>query len=309
MSPPRYESVFKDDLFAGKTVLGKLHTTLKFNEYRSIAKSREVELALADKIAAAGYKGLCDVIQLDVRDHKQCKKVVEEIVHRWGRLDALVNNAGGQFPSPAEKISPNGWRSVIDLNLTGTFLMSQAAYLGWMKDNGGSIVNIIVDMWNGAAARAGVYNLTRTLAQEWTPHSGVRINCVAPGAIIGAGQTNYPKSVQKVVKERFSWQNPSGRLGTESEVSSAVVFLLTPGASYINGTSLNVDGGQSIRQGPIFEDTVFSPDSKLPIYNGFGLTLDDDQRRQLGSDSPFVELFEKMAAIKSLEQRKRETKL
>ncbi|KXS09543.1 NAD(P)-binding protein [Gonapodya prolifera JEL478] len=313
MAPSRYDSIYKSSLLAGKVVLvtgggtgiGRCiaHELASLSCTVVIAARRlSPLLKTQEEIGAAGYEGRCDVLHpLDIRDHEQCKKAIQDVVRKWGRLDGLVNNAGGQFPSPAEKISPKGWRSVVDLNLTGTFFMAQAAYEGYMKENGGSIVNVIVDMWNGwywvahsAAARAGVYNLTRTLAQEWTPHSGVRINCVAPGAIIGAGQSNYPPSVQKKVIESFSYQNPSGRLGTESEVSSAIVFLLTPGASYINGACINVDGGQSIRQGPIF-DTVFSPDSKLPIYHGFGSPSPDDD---LGMGPGFRELFGRMAAIK-----------
>lgn len=88
------------------------------------------------------------------------------------------------------------------------------------------------------AARAAIANLTTTLVQEWSPTSGVRINNVVPGAILGAGQANYPPMVQKIIQERWHYENPSARLGTEGEVSSAVVYLLSPAASYINGVAL-----------------------------------------------------------------------
>lgn len=155
------------------------------------------------------YGGKCDVVHpLNIREADQCYAAVKTILERHKRLDGLVNNAGGQFASPADQISPNGFKSVIDLNLNGTFYMMRAAYDLYMKTHGGSIVTVLAMYENGwyyvshsAAARAAVANLNVTLAQEWTPKSGVRLNAVVPGAILGAGQSNYPPMVQKIVRE------------------------------------------------------------------------------------------------------------
>src|SRR5262249_9215308 len=159
-------------------------------------------------------------------------------VARHQRLDFVVNNGGGQFASPLENISLNGWRAVIETNLTGTFLVSKAALDAWMRDHGGTIVNIVADMWRGmmmighsGAARAGVVNLTKTCAIEWAEY-GVRVNAVAPGIIRSSGFKKYPVSVQDGLKGLPN-ELPMKRFGTESEVSAAVVFLLSPGARYV----------------------------------------------------------------------------
>ena len=125
----------------------------------------------------------------NIRDEEAVNQCFDSVLKHFGTIDFLVNNAGGQFPSKAEDIRAKGWRAVIDTNLTGTFYMSQAAYLKVMKERGGAIINIIANMWNGfpimahtGAARAGVDNLTKSLAVEWG-ECGVRVNSVAPGTI------------------------------------------------------------------------------------------------------------------------------
>ncbi|MBL4705587.1 MAG: SDR family NAD(P)-dependent oxidoreductase, partial [Flavobacteriales bacterium] len=133
----------------------------------------------------------------NIRDEEQVDSCLDAVIDHFGSLDYLVNNAGGQFPSKAEDIRPKGWRAVIDTNLTGTFYMSQAAYIKTMKERGGAIINIIANMWNGfpimahtGAARAGGDNLTKSLAVEWGGN-GVRVNAVAPGTIASSGMDNY----------------------------------------------------------------------------------------------------------------------
>jgi citronellol/citronellal dehydrogenase len=168
-----------------------------------------------------------------------------------GAIHGLVNNAGGQFLSPAEFISKNGFHAVVETNLTGTFLMCREAYNQAMGDSGGVIVNMLMENWRGfpgmahsAAARAGVENLTKTLAVEWA-RSGVRINAVAPGLIESSGLDNYPDVAQQFIQEVIK-DIPFKRMGTESETAAAIVFLLSPAASYISGESIRIDGASSL---------------------------------------------------------------
>ena len=163
----------------------------------------------------------------------------------FGRIDFLVNNAGGQFMSSLEKISANGWDAVVRTNLTGGFLMARETYTQWMKQHGGAIVNMIADMWNGmpnmghsGAARAGMLNFTETAALEWAP---VRVNAVAPGWIASSGLDQYPPERREHIRA-LPQKVPLGRLGTESEISAAIVFLLSPAAAFISGSCIRIDG-------------------------------------------------------------------
>jgi len=171
----------------------------------------------------------------------------------------LVNNAGGQFVSPANKISARGFSGVIDTNLKGTFLVCKHVYNASMKVNGGNIVNITLGNRNGmpsmshsGAARAGVENLTKTLACEWI-HSRVRINCVRPGIIYTkSGMANYGNMADTLISKILP-SIPAKRLGTAEEISSATVFLLSDGAAYITGQALAVDGGGSFTFLPLIK--------------------------------------------------------
>jgi citronellol/citronellal dehydrogenase len=175
------------------------------------------------------------------------RAAVAAVLERHGRIDALVNNAGGQFASPLEKISANGWDAVVRNNLTGGFLMARECYVQWMRDAAepGAIVNILADMWHGmpgmghsGAARAGMLNFTETAALEWAP---VRVNAVAPGWIASSGMDNYPPSMGPLIRSMPSLV-PLHRLGTESEVAAAIVFLLSPASRFTSGACLRVDG-------------------------------------------------------------------
>jgi citronellol/citronellal dehydrogenase len=253
----RFESIFRPGLFEGRvafvtgggTGLGRCiaHELAALGATVAIgARRREPLERTAAEIAEAG--GRCDLVQLNVRDEREVERAVGELVARHGRIDALVNNAGGQFVAPAEQMTPNGWRAVIDLNLNGCFLVSHAVYRHSMRERGGAIVNMLADIWTGypgmahmSAARAGIENLTRTLTMEWG-RAGVRVNCIAPGTILSAGLATYDAEVQRFILEEGD-HLPLGRLGTESEVSAAVVFLLSPAAAYVSGETLRVDGG------------------------------------------------------------------
>ncbi|MCB9553177.1 MAG: SDR family oxidoreductase [Myxococcales bacterium] len=195
---------------------------------------------------------------LDIRDEDAVGQWVEAVVERFGRVDVLVNNAGGQFPSPAIAIRPKGWRAVIDTNLNGTWWMSQvvgrqmmAQGKGEGAQKGGRIINIVANMWRGfpgmahtGAARAGVVNLTKTLALEWA-REGILVNAVAPGVIRTTGLDTYPAAVRDSIETEVPKHIPLKRLGEERDVVWAVVYLAGPGGDYITGETICVDGGQA----------------------------------------------------------------
>jgi citronellol/citronellal dehydrogenase len=164
-----------------------------------------------------------------------------------GAVDALVNNAGGQFPVRARDLKRKGWDAVIDLNLNGTWNMTQVFGSRMLDGRGGSITQVIAVIGRGfpglahtAAARAGVLELSRTLAYEWGPR--VRVNCVAPGPVSTAGfEATYDENVKRV-----AGGTPLDRMGTPQEVANAVVFIASPAASYITGEVLYVAGGQQL---------------------------------------------------------------
>ena len=148
-------------------------------------------------------------------------------------------------------ISLKGWRAVVETNLTGTFLMCREAFNRHMSDHGGVIVNMLIEMWRGfpgmahsAAARAGIENLTKTLAVEWA-RAGVRVNAVAPGLIASSGLERYPEAARPMIEQNVR-DIPMKRMGTEAEVSAAVVFLLSPAAAFISGESIKIDGAGSL---------------------------------------------------------------
>jgi peroxisomal 2,4-dienoyl-CoA reductase len=190
--------------------------------------------------------------KLDIRDREGCEAVVAETLARFGRLDILVNNAAGNFLTRSAELSEKGWRAVVDIVLTGTFNMSQAVYPVMRDAGGGSIVNITttyVDtgapyMAHSGAAKAGVMNLTRTLAVEWGA-DGVRANAVAPGLVEETeGARRLAESIGLV--DDYLAQVPLGTLARAEDVAAAVLFLCSPAASHITGVEITVDGGSSI---------------------------------------------------------------
>uniref|UniRef100_A0A8D0LA16 Peroxisomal trans-2-enoyl-CoA reductase n=1 Tax=Sphenodon punctatus TaxID=8508 RepID=A0A8D0LA16_SPHPU len=190
-------------------------------------------------------------LQCNIRKEEEVQALVKSTLDLYGRIDFLVNNGGGQFPSPAEAISSKGWNAVVETNLTGTFYCCKTVYNAWMREHGGAIVNIIAIMSKGfpgmshsGAARAAVDNLTKSLAIEWAP-SGVRINAVAPGIIFSETAVAHYQAGKELFKSAIS-KIPAKRLGLPEEVSPLVCFLLSPAASFISGETVKVDAGQSL---------------------------------------------------------------
>ncbi len=252
----RYNSVFKPGLFTGRVAIvtggGSGIGRCTAHELAALGASvalvgRKVQKldGVVAEIAAAG--GTAAGFGCDIREEAQVAAVVTAVLAKFGRIDHLVNNAGGQFAAPLEKINQKGWETVVRTNLTGGFVMARECYTQWMKANGGSIVNIVADMWMGmptmghsGAARAGMVNFTETAALEWSG-SNVRVNAVAPGWIASSGMDQYPPEMGERIRGLKNIA-PLGRMGTESETAAAIVFLLSDGAAYISGSTLRVDG-------------------------------------------------------------------
>merc|ERR1719348_2982497 len=173
-------------------------------------------------------------MECNIKKEENVKSLVAATLDKFGGIDFLVNNGGGQFPCAISNMSLKGWNAVIETNLTGTYLMSKEVFTEHMREHGGSIVNIIVDMFRGwplmahsGAARAGVENLCKSLSVEWASN-GVRVNCVAPGSSIYSptASANYGQGFDPFELARPGV--PAKRLGTTQEVSSAVCFLFSP---------------------------------------------------------------------------------
>jgi citronellol/citronellal dehydrogenase len=255
--------MYASDLFKGKIVLvtgggsgiglSIAEYFLKYGAKVIIASRNEAKLKTAcDNLSQFGE---CSFAVCDIRDVQSVKSLNAFIKEKYQVLDILINNAGGQFPSLAEDISEKGWNAVINNNLNGTWNMIQQTALSFfIPQSHGIIVNIIVNISRGfpgmahtAAARAGVDNLTKTLAVEWSKHH-IRINAIAPGIIDSTGLEQYPEELKTGISETI----PLQRLGKISEVADTVLFLSSPMASYIQGETLYVDGGQRL-WGDIFK--------------------------------------------------------
>lgn len=254
-----YQSIFHPDLFQGQTFIvtggGSGIGRCTAHELAALGarvalvgrKAEKVEAVRAEILADGG---LASAHVCDIREEESVKATVAAILEEHGGLNGVVNNAGGQFPSPLTGINQKGWETVVRTNLTGGFLMAREAYTQALAKTGGAIVNIVADMWGGmpgmghsGAARAGMVNFTQTAAVEWGT-SGVRVNAVAPGWIASSGMDNYPEQMKDWIRS-LGDNVPIKRMGTESEVSAAICFLLSPGAAFISGDCLRIDGGAS----------------------------------------------------------------
>ena len=186
---------------------------------------------------------------MTIRDPEAVGTMMDDVFEKHGRLDALINNAGGQFPQAAIDYSVKGWNAVIDTNLNGTWHMMQAAARHWRDEKqAGCIVNIVADVWRGmpgiahtCAARAGVIYLSKSVAVEWAPLD-IRVNCVAPGCVESTGFNNYPEEGAATFPE----SNPFRRTGDEQDVAEACVYLAASSGKFVTGEVITVDGGQQL---------------------------------------------------------------
>ncbi|SLN29353.1 SDR family oxidoreductase [Oceanibacterium hippocampi] len=277
----RYDSIFRPGLFEGRSIIvtgggsgiGRCtaHELAALGAHVALVGRKPAKLdAVVAEIAEAG--GRATAHPCDIREEGPVGDTVAAILARHSRIDGLVNNAGGQFSAPLAKISQKGWETVVRTNLTGGFLMARECYNRWMADHGGAIVNIIADMWrsmpamgHSGAARAGMLNFTETAAVEWG-HAGVRVNAVAPGYIASSGLDNYPPEVRPMIR-RLKTLVPLSRVGTESEVAAAIVFLLSDGAAFISGSCLRVDGAAPNARG----NYPLPKGEPAPAFDGFHL--------------------------------------
>ncbi|MFZ6749137.1 SDR family oxidoreductase [Undibacterium sp. Ren11W] len=277
-----YSSIFRPDLFQGKTMIvtgggsgiGRCtaHELAGLGATVLIIGRTQAKLdAVSEEITALRGKVFSYVC--NIRDEDSVKNLIATIVRQHGHIDGLVNNAGGQFPSPLKNISLKGWEAVLQTNLTGGFLMARECLNQAMEKTGGTIVNIVADMWGGmpgmghsGAARAGMINFTETAAFEWAQY-GVRVNAVAPGYVASSGMDAYPPEMASTIRE-FPRTVPLQRFATEAEISAAIVFLLSEAASFITGTCLRVDGGRpNVRGGYPMAEVK----NKVAAYDGFHL--------------------------------------
>ncbi|MCU9950192.1 SDR family oxidoreductase [Pseudomonas sp. PDM13] len=276
-----YDSVFKPGLFSGQTILvtgggsgiGRCtaHELAALGAHVVLVGRKQEKLEkTAGEIAEDGGSASWQVC--DIRDEESVKAMVATVLAEHGSIHHLVNNAGGQYPAPLASINQKGFETVVRTNLVGGFLVAREVFNQAMSKSGGSIVNMLADMWGGmpgmghsGAARAGMENFTKTAAIEWG-HAGVRVNAVAPGWIASSGMDTYEgafKAVIPTLREHV----PLKRIGTESEVAAAIVFLLSPGSAFISGNTIRIDGAasQGSRAFPLFK----AKPGLSKSYNGF----------------------------------------
>lgn len=256
-----YQSVFKPDLFRDQTIVvtggGSGIGRCIAHELASLGAHVVITGRKAEKLERVAAEiredgGHVSTSIFDIRDEDLVRSSVRQILADHGPIHGLVNNAGGQFPMPLMHINKKGWEAVVANNLTGGFLVARETFTQCMSRSGGSIVNIIADMWGGmpgmghsGAARAGMLNFTETAAVEWA-FAGVRVNAVAPGWVASSGMDHYDPAFAREVIPKLAGSVPLKRMAEEAEVSGAVVFLLSQSAAFISGACLKVDGAASL---------------------------------------------------------------
>ena len=214
--------------------------------------------ATVRKIEALGAKGMATIC--DVRKPEQVEQMFRDVTERFGAIDTLVNNAGGQFPAHAEQITPGGWNAVLSTNLSGTFFCCQTfARLARERGGGGVITNMTIPWYSrgcpglshAVAARAGVVALTKSLAVEWAPLQ-LRVNCIAPGMVATDGLVSEELNGDAAGLDKLVQSVPIGRCASAKEIAGVIGFMVSDSASYITGHTLVVDGGLTLGAGVDF---------------------------------------------------------
>src|SRR6202171_3896791 len=242
-----YQSVFRPDLFKGKTIIitGGGSGIGRCTAHELVALGANVAILgrTAEKLAEVRAEIEEDGGQVltrvcDIRDETMVIAAIDAVLGAYGRIDGLVNNAGGQYRAPMKTISTKGFEAVVRSNLTGGFIFMREVYNRWMEKNGGSIVNIIADIWHGwpdfghsGAARGGMLTLSESAA----------CGCAEGGAASSGFDTYSPEARAKI--REYAARVPLQRFGTEAETSAAIVFLLSPAAAFITGSCIRIDGG------------------------------------------------------------------
>ncbi len=257
-----YRSMFRPDAFEGRTVIvtgggsgiGRCtaHELASLGARvaivgRNVAKLETVQAEIVED------GGTVSIHACDIRDEAAVIATVEAVLAAHGRIDGLVNNAGGQYYGAMADMATKGFEAVVRNNLTGGFVFMREVYGRWMKAHGGAIVNVTASLYHGlpgfahsGSARAGMNTLTETASYEWAC-SGVRVNSVAPGMIASSGFDNYGEAQAVMIRE-YASKVPMQRYGKVAEVSSAIVYLLSPAAAFITGACLRVDGGGAMER-------------------------------------------------------------
>ncbi|WP_439026918.1 SDR family NAD(P)-dependent oxidoreductase [Haloarchaeobius sp. DT45] len=207
---------------------------------------------VAEGITDSDRSGDAHAVECDVTDREAVEALVEATVEEFGGLDVLVNNAGASFMANFDDISPNGWSTIVDINLTGTYHCTQASK-EHLADGGGTVLNLsslagkqgAPYMSHYAAAKAAVENLTRTLAFEWADDD-VRVNCIAPGFVATPGVA----SQMGVTADEIDRDEVKRRIGTSEEIADVAQFLASPASSYVTGQTIVAAGVPNIMESP-----------------------------------------------------------
>src|SRR3954447_12899931 len=225
-----YDSIYRRDLFrdhivvvtGGGSGIGRCtaHELASLGAHVAIVGRNEVKLEqVRDEIESDG--GSISTHIADIRDEDAVIATIERVLADHGRIDGLVNNAGGQYRAPLKSISTKGFEAVVKSNLTGGFIVMREVYNRWMIDHGGAIVNMIADIWHGwphfahsASARGGMLSLSESAATEWAA-AGVRVNTIAPGSIASSGLDTYDSKDTDFIRNKVASEIPLQRFGTE----------------------------------------------------------------------------------------------
>jgi citronellol/citronellal dehydrogenase len=264
-------SIFRAGLFEGHVAIVTgggsgiglaLARTLSELGARVAICGRDVAKLERARAELAGIGGGVHAQRCDIRELDQVEAFVADVRRTLGEVTVLVNNAGGQFPTAAEALTPRGWDAVIRNNLSGTFYVTrEVAVSSMIPARRGRIVNVIANIARGfpgmvhtGAARAGVDNMTKTLAVEWARY-GIAVNAVAPGTVRSTGTDRYPAELIELSRR----ETPLKRLGTPEEVAQLCAYLASDAASYVTGETWYIDGGAHL-----WGDTWTVPDRDAP---------------------------------------------